>query len=70
MLTLDNMGVLRHNYRIRRVKKNNNGILQDIPDAPSREIREFILRKGSLPGGKKPKIFIGSAVRESTKKIQ
>ena len=70
MLTLDNMDVLAHNYRIRRVKKNKNGILQDIPDAPSREIREFILKKGSLPGKKKPKIFIGSAARESTKKIQ
>ncbi len=34
ILSLDNMDVLAHDYQIRRAKKNNNGILQDIPDAP------------------------------------
>ncbi len=45
MLTVDNMDVLAHDYSIKRVKKNNNGILQDIPDAPSRKIREYVLKK-------------------------
>ena len=69
MLTLDNMDVLAHNYSIRRVKKNNNGILQDIPDAPSREIREFILKKGSLPGKKNRKSLLAQQLERAQKRF-
>jgi hypothetical protein len=51
------------------VKKNNNGILQDIPDAPWREIREYVLRKGSLPGKANRKSILAQQLERAQKRF-
>jgi hypothetical protein len=69
MLSLDNWDVLAHNYSIRRVKENNNGILQDIPNAPFRQIREYILKKGSLLGKGNRKSLLAQQVGQVQKRF-
>jgi hypothetical protein len=49
--------VLPPDYEIKRVKQYKNGILQDIPDSPWREIREFLLRKGRLAGASRKSLL-------------
>lgn len=69
MLSLDNMDVLAHDYSIRRIKKNNNGILQEIPDAPFRQIREYVLKKGSLPGKANRKSLLAQQLERAQKRF-
>ncbi len=66
LLALDNWDVLA---QIRRVKKNNNGILQDMPNAPWREIREYVLKKGSLPGKANRKSLLAQQVGQLQKRF-
>ncbi len=69
MLSLDNWDVLAYTYLIRRVKKNNNGILQDKPNAPFRQIREYVLKKGSLPGKANRKSLLAQQVGQLQKRF-
>ncbi len=66
-LHLESMDVLPPNYDIQRVKQYNNGILQDIPDAPQREIQEFLLRKEACRS--KQKVSIGTEIGKITEKM-
>jgi len=56
-LHLESWDVLAPDHGVKRVKQYNNGILQDIPDAPMREIREFLLRKGRLAGASRKSLL-------------
>lgn len=64
MLRLDNMDVLPKRHDIKVVKKYNNGILQDNPNPTWREIREFMLHKGHLPGSKGRKSLLAQELEK------
>jgi len=69
MLGLDNMDILPQWYRVKIVKKYNNGILQDYPDSKWREIRECMLHKGQLPGSKGRKSLLVQELKKRQKRF-
>jgi hypothetical protein len=69
MLGLDNMDVLPRYHRVKIVKKYINGILQDYPNGRTREIREFMLHKGHLPGSKGRKSLLAQELEKRQKRF-
>jgi hypothetical protein len=63
------MDVLPRWQRVKIVKKYNNGILQDYPNSKWREIREFMLHKGHLPGSKCRKSLLAQELEKRQKRF-